>query len=108
MGMAAILVICDPDHLNNFSFLKALEAWNLATISPEVSEEKSFEIVDGRTEDGRTTEPAYHLTNCYKNLSHSYANFHRHFMNLTSRILHMSYKKSTDFTNGSKKGDLES
>ena len=25
MGMAAMLV-CDPDHLNNFSFLKALEA----------------------------------------------------------------------------------
>ena len=25
MGMAVMLV-CDPDHLNNFSFLKALEA----------------------------------------------------------------------------------
>ena len=78
----------------------------MATISPEVSEEKWFEIVDGRTEDGRMTEPAYHLTNCYKNLSHSYANFHRHFMNLTSRILQMSYKKSNDFTNGCKKAPL--
>ena len=26
MGVAAMLVSCDPDHLNNFSFLKALEA----------------------------------------------------------------------------------
>ena len=32
-------------------------------ISPVVSEEKSFEIVDGRTTDGRrTTEPAYTIS----------------------------------------------
>ena len=46
---------CNPDHLNNFSFLMALEAIYefLVAISPVVSE-KSFEIVDGRrmTDDG--------------------------------------------------------
>ena len=31
-------------------------------ISPVVSEEKSFEIVDGRRADGRTTEPAYTIS----------------------------------------------
>ena len=36
--------------------------WNLVAIGPVVSEEKSFEIVDGRTDDGRTTEPAYTLS----------------------------------------------
>ena len=34
----------------------------LAAIGPVVSEEKSFEIVDGRTDDGRTTEPAYTIS----------------------------------------------
>ena len=31
-------------------------------IGPVVSEKKSFEIVDGRTDDGRTTEPAYTIS----------------------------------------------
>ena len=54
----------DPYHLNNFSFLKALEAvyeiW--IAIGPVISEEKSFEIVDGRRTDRRTTEPAYTIS----------------------------------------------
>ena len=33
--------------------------WNLVAIGPVVSGEKSFEIVDGRTDDGQTTKPAY-------------------------------------------------
>ena len=41
--------------------------WNLVAIGPVVSEEKSFEIVDGwtdgrTTDDGRTTEPAYTIS----------------------------------------------
>ena len=35
--------------------------WNLVAIGLVVAEEKSFEIVDGRT-DGRTTEPAYTIS----------------------------------------------
>ena len=31
--------------------------WNLVKIGPVVSEEKSFEIVDGRTDDGRRRLP---------------------------------------------------
>ena len=31
----------------------------MVAIGPVVTEEKSFEIVDGRTDDGRATEPAY-------------------------------------------------
>ena len=35
----------------------------MVAIGPVVSEEKSFEIVDGRrTDDGRTTEPAYTIS----------------------------------------------
>ena len=42
----------DPDHLNNLSYLKALEAVYEIWLQSAVSEEKSFEIVDGRTDDG--------------------------------------------------------
>ena len=36
---------------------------NLVAIGPVVSEEKSFEIVDGRTTDGRrTTEPSHPIS----------------------------------------------
>ena len=34
----------------------------LVAFSPVVTEEKSFEIVDGWTVDGRTTEPAYTIS----------------------------------------------
>ena len=34
----------------------------LVAIGPVVSEEKSFEIVDGRTDGRRTTEPAYTIS----------------------------------------------
>ena len=53
---------CDPDHLNNFSFLQALEAvYKICCNRPS-----SFrgEVVwnCGRTTDGRTTEPAYTIS----------------------------------------------
>ena len=35
---------------------------NLVTIGPVVSVEKSFEIVDGRTNDVRATGPAYTIS----------------------------------------------
>ena len=63
MGMAAMLVMW-PRPFKQFFFPKVLggRIWNLVAIGPVVSEENSFEIVDGRTDDGRTdgrtTEPA--------------------------------------------------
>ena len=67
MGMAAILVMW-PEPFEQL-FVPPIPGgyiWNLVTIGPVVSEEKSFEIVDGRRrttddDDGRrrTTEPAY-------------------------------------------------
>ena len=55
--MAAIWS-CDPAHLNDFSFLKTLEAVlkKFGYNRPVVSEENSFEIVDGWPTDGRQTD----------------------------------------------------
>ena len=64
MGMAAMLVMW-PRPFEQFFFPKVPggSIWNLVAICPVVSEEKSFEIVDGRTmDDGRTTEPAYTIS----------------------------------------------
>ena len=68
MGMAAILVMW-PEPFEQF-FVPPIPGgyiWNLVTTGPVVSEEKSFEIVDGRRttdDDGRrrTTEPAYTIS----------------------------------------------
>ena len=60
MGMAAILVMW-PGPFEQL-FVPPIPGdyiWNLVTIGPVVSEEKSFEIVDGRR---RTTEPAYTIS----------------------------------------------
>ena len=56
MGMAAILVMW-PRPFEQFFFPKVPGGcmWKLIAIGPVVSEEKSFEIVDGRT-DGRRTD----------------------------------------------------
>ena len=76
MGMAAMLVMW-PRLFEQLFFPKGPGGciWNLVAIGPVVSEEKSFEIVDGRrtTDDGRrttdgrtdgrrTTEPAYTIS----------------------------------------------
>ena len=59
MGMAAMLVMW-PRPFEQLFFPKGPGGciWNLVAIGPVVSEEKSFEIVDGRrtTCDGRTTD----------------------------------------------------
>ena len=54
MGMAAMLVMW-PRPFEQFFFPKVPGGcvWNLVAIGLVVSEEKSFEIVDGRTMDGR-------------------------------------------------------
>ena len=60
MGMAAILVMWPGPFEQLFVPLTPGGfIWNLVTIGPVVSEEKSFEIVDGRR---RTTEPAYTIS----------------------------------------------
>ena len=53
MGMAAMMVMW-PIPFEQLFFPKVPGGctWNLVAIGPVVSEEKSFEIVDGRT-DGR-------------------------------------------------------
>ena len=53
MGMAAMLVMW-PRPFEQFFFPKGPGGciWNLVAIGPVVSEEKSFEIVDGWTTDG--------------------------------------------------------
>ena len=68
MGMAAMLVMW-PRPFEQFFFPKGPGGciWNLVAIGPVVSEEKSFEIVDGRrtdgrTDDGRTTEPSHPIS----------------------------------------------
>ena len=65
MGMAAMLVMW-PRSFEQLFFPKGPGGciWNLVAIRPVVSEEKSFEIVDGRTTDDgrRTTEPAYTIS----------------------------------------------
>ena len=64
MGMATMLVMWSRQFEQLF-FRKGPWGciWNLVAIGPVVSEEKSFEIVDGRTTDGRrTTEPAYTIS----------------------------------------------
>ena len=67
MGMAAILVMW-PRPFEQLFFPKCPGGciWNLVAIGLVVSEEKSFEIVDGQTDgrqmDGRTTEPAYTIS----------------------------------------------
>ena len=58
MGMAAMLVMW-PRSFEQLFFPKGPVGciWNLVAIGPVVSEEKSFEIVDGRqTDDGRTDD----------------------------------------------------
>ena len=61
MGMAAILVMW-PERFEQL-FVPPTPGgyiWNLVTIGPVVSEEKSFEIVDGRRttdDDGRRSLP---------------------------------------------------
>ena len=69
MGMAAILVMWPKPFEQLFvPRIPGGYIWNLVTIGPAVSEEKSFEIVDGRrtTTDNagrrRTTEPAYTIS----------------------------------------------
>ena len=59
MGMAAMTVMW-PRPFAQFFFPKSPGGciWNLVAIGPVVSEEKSFEIVDGR----RTMEPAYTIS----------------------------------------------
>ena len=60
MGMVAILVMW-PGRFEQL-FVPPTPGgniWNLVTIGPVVSEEKSFEIVDGRR---RMTEPAYTIS----------------------------------------------
>ena len=59
MGMAAMLVMW-PRPFEQLFFPKGPggSIYNLVAIGPVVSEEKSFEIVDGR----RTTEPAYTIS----------------------------------------------
>ena len=71
MGMAAMLVMW-PRPFEQLFFPKGPGGciWNLVAIGPVVSEEKSFEIVDGRrttddvrrTDGRRTTEPAYTIS----------------------------------------------
>ena len=59
MGMVAILVMwAGPFEQLFFPPTPGGYIWNLVTIGPVVSEEKSFEIVDRR----RTTEPAYTIS----------------------------------------------
>ena len=60
MGM----LVMWPKPLEQFFLAKVPGGcmWNLVAIGPVVSEEKSFEIVDGRTDDRRTTEPAYTIS----------------------------------------------
>ena len=59
MGMAAMLVMW-PRPFEQLFFPKGPGGWiwNLVAIGLVVSEEKSFEIVDGRT-DGRTDDGAF-------------------------------------------------
>ena len=68
MGMAAMLVMWPrPFEQLFFPIGPGGCIWNLVAIGPVVSEEMSFEIVDGRRTDGRTTdgrmtEPAYTIS----------------------------------------------
>ena len=57
MGMAAMLVMW-PRSFEQLFFPKGPGGciWNLVAIGPVVSEEKLFEIVDGRRTDGRRTD----------------------------------------------------
>ena len=59
MGMGAMLVMW-PRPFEQLFFPKGPGGciWNLVAIGPVVSEEKSFEIVDGRTDDRRTDNGA--------------------------------------------------
>ena len=59
MGMVAMLVMW-PRPFEQFFFPKGPGGciWNLVAIGSVVSEEKSFEIVDGRTDDGRVDDGA--------------------------------------------------
>ena len=68
MGMAAMLVMW-PIPFEQLFFPNGPGGciWNLVAIGPVVSEEKSFEIVDGRRTDGRTdgrrtTEPSHPIS----------------------------------------------
>ena len=63
MGMAATLIMW-PRPFEQLFFPKGPEGciWNLVTISPVVSEKKSFEIVDEQTDGRWTMEPAYTIS----------------------------------------------
>ena len=63
MSMVAILVMW-PRPFEQLVFPKGPGGciWNLVAIAPVVSEEKSFEIVDGRRTDRRTTEPSHPIS----------------------------------------------
>ena len=55
MGVAAILVMWPGPFEQTFvPTSQGVTIWNLSSIGPVVSEEKMFENVDGRTDDGRT------------------------------------------------------
>ena len=55
MGVAAILVMWPGPFEQTFVPASlGVSIWNLSSIGPVVSEEKMFENVDGRTDDGRT------------------------------------------------------
>ena len=57
MGVAAILVMWPGPFEQTFvPASKGVSIWNLSLIGQVVSEEKMFEIVDGRTDAGRTPE----------------------------------------------------
>ena len=58
MGMAAMLDMW-PRPFEQLFFPKVPGGciWNLVAIGPVVTEEKSFEIVDGRRTDGRRSLP---------------------------------------------------
>ena len=56
MGVAAILVMWpEPFEQTFVPASKGVSICNFNLIGPVVSEEKMFEIVDGRTDDGRQT-----------------------------------------------------
>ena len=67
MGMAAMLVMW-PRSFEQLFFPKGPGGciWNLVAIGPVVSEEESFEIVDGRTTDGRMTDDGQRSLLYYK------------------------------------------
>ena len=57
MGVAAILVMWPGPFEQTFvPASQGVSIWNLNFVGPVVSEEKMFEIVDGRMDDGRRSD----------------------------------------------------